>query len=154
MNRAAVAAGRGQGRDQARRSRPAAVLAALIITFVVALAAGRHSVADIAGGLGFALVAAVALAMSAGHGDAGRRILLAVSTVAWGVRLAAHIARRSRGAGEDPRYAKMPAKAPGSPADLRLDRGHRWQECLNDCRASAVTAPCPAYQAKAAHGPS
>ena len=32
----------------------------------------------------------------------------------WGLRLAAHIARRGRGRGEDPRYERMLAKAPGS----------------------------------------
>ena len=94
----------------------AAVLAAMMVTFAVALAAGRHSVVDTGWGLGFALVAIVAFTTSAGHGDAGRRVLLVVTTVAWGVRLAAHIGWRSRGAGEDPRYAKMLAKAPGSPA--------------------------------------
>lgn len=94
----------------------AAVLVLLVATFGIALAAGRHSVVDNVWGLGFALVAVVALATSAGHGDAGRRILLAVTTAAWGIRLAAHISRRNRGTSEDPRYAEMLAKAPGSPA--------------------------------------
>jgi steroid 5-alpha reductase family enzyme len=94
----------------------AAVLALLMATFAVALAAGRHSVVDTVWGLGFALVAIVAFAASAGHGNDGRRLLLTFATAVWGVRLAAHIGWRSRGAGEDPRYAEMLAKAPGSPA--------------------------------------
>jgi steroid 5-alpha reductase family enzyme len=34
----------------------------------------------------------------------------------WGLRLAAHIARRNAGKGEDPRYADIQARASGSPA--------------------------------------
>jgi steroid 5-alpha reductase family enzyme len=63
---------------------------------------GRHNVVDVAWGLGFAVVALVGA--PAGTGDPGRRLLAAALTVIWGVRLAAHIAWRSRGRGEDPRY--------------------------------------------------
>ncbi len=44
---------------------------------------------------------------SAGHGDDRRRWVLLVITLVWGLRLALHMAVRSRGKGEDPRYAKM-----------------------------------------------
>jgi steroid 5-alpha reductase family enzyme len=98
----------------------AAVVALMLVTFAISLAVGRNSVVDTAWGLGFALVAVVSLATSAGHGDLGRRLLLTLATVAWGVRLAAHIGWRSRGAGEDPRYAAMLAKAPGSRAAYAL----------------------------------
>jgi steroid 5-alpha reductase family enzyme len=93
-----------------------AVLALLMVTFAVALRVGRHSVVDTVWGLGFALAAVVALVTSAGHGNGDRRLLLTVATAVWGVRLAAHIGWRSRGASEDPRYAAMLAKAPGSAA--------------------------------------
>ncbi|MFD8015391.1 DUF1295 domain-containing protein, partial [Streptomyces sp. NPDC059762] len=43
-----------------------------------------------------------------------RRLLVAAATVVWGLRLAAHIAHRSRGHGEDPRYTALLAKAPGN----------------------------------------
>ncbi|MFF4185271.1 DUF1295 domain-containing protein [Streptomyces sp. NPDC001691] len=92
----------------------AAVLAVLLITFAVAVASGMHRVVDIAWGLGFTAVAFVAYAVSAGRGDDARRLLVTLATAVWGLRLAAHIAWRGRGHGEDPRYDRMLAKAPGS----------------------------------------
>ncbi|MCL6299907.1 DUF1295 domain-containing protein [Streptomyces kronopolitis] len=91
-----------------------AALAVLLATFAVARARGLHRLVDIAWGVAFALVALVGWALSAGHGDDGRRLLVTVLTVVWGLRLAAHIARRGRGHGEDPRYERMLARAPGS----------------------------------------
>ena len=92
-----------------------AVVVLLGITLVVALRVGKHAVVDVTWGLGFAAVAVTAYALSAGEGDAGRRLLVTLLTVVWGVRLAVHIGRRSRGHGEDPRYAAMLAEAPGNP---------------------------------------
>jgi steroid 5-alpha reductase family enzyme len=61
------------------------------------------------------VVAALTLALSAGHGgDAGRRILVLTLTAVWGLRLAAHIFRRNRGRGEDPRYQRMLRQLTGS----------------------------------------
>ncbi|MFE0420193.1 DUF1295 domain-containing protein [Streptomyces tendae] len=54
------------------------------------------------------------VAAAAGAGDPGRRTPVAVLTVVWGLRLAAHIARRGRGHGEDPRYDALLAKARGN----------------------------------------
>jgi steroid 5-alpha reductase family enzyme len=90
----------------------AAVGALLFATFVVALTVGRYNVVDAVWGLGFAVIAAVAFGMSAGHGDASRRYLLLGATVIWGVRLASYMWLRSRGKGEDPRYAQMLDKVP------------------------------------------
>ena len=90
----------------------AAVTALLLATFAIALTAGRFNVVDVSWGLGFAVAAVVALAASAGHGAGLRRDLLAAATVVWGLRLAAYIGWRSRGQGEDPRYAEMLSKAP------------------------------------------
>ncbi|MGH3375875.1 MAG: DUF1295 domain-containing protein [Actinoallomurus sp.] len=90
----------------------ATVVVVLAVTFVVARAQGRHSVVDVAWGLGFPAVAVVGHAVSGG--DSGRRLLVTVLTVVWGVRLAAHIAWRSRGGDEDPRYEALLAGAPGS----------------------------------------
>lgn len=89
-----------------------AVAALLAITFAVAVDRRRHAVLDVAWGLGFVLVAVVSVAMSTGHGDAGRRFLLAALVSVWGLRLALHIARRNAGHGEDPRYEAILAKAP------------------------------------------
>ncbi|MGV9591125.1 DUF1295 domain-containing protein [Streptomyces tendae] len=94
----------------------AAALAVMLATFAVAVRKGVHRVVDVAWGLGFAAVAVVtwAVAAAAGEGGAGRRTLVAALTVVWGLRLAAHIARRGRGHGEDPRYDAMLAKARGN----------------------------------------
>ncbi|MFJ5264779.1 DUF1295 domain-containing protein [Streptomyces sp. NPDC088387] len=91
-----------------------AALGVMLITFAVAVRKGLHRIVDIAWGLGFAAVAAVTCLASAGTGDPGRRLLVTVLTVVWGVRLAAHIARRGRGHGEDPRYEAMLSKASGN----------------------------------------
>ncbi|WP_260613838.1 DUF1295 domain-containing protein [Streptomyces sp. WAC07061] len=91
-------------------------LAVMLLTFAVALVKGVHRIVDSAWGLAFAAVAVVAWFLSAGHGDPARRTLVALATVVWGLRLAVHIARRGRGHGEDPRYARMLARAPGSTA--------------------------------------
>ncbi|MGX1562569.1 DUF1295 domain-containing protein [Streptomyces sp. NPDC055506] len=91
-----------------------AALAVMLVTFAVAVRKGVHRIVDVAWGLGFTAVAVTAFVASAGNGDPGRRILVTVLTVVWGLRLALHIARRGRGHGEDPRYEEMLAKAPGS----------------------------------------
>jgi steroid 5-alpha reductase family enzyme len=88
------------------------VAVVLAITFAVARAQGRHTVVDVAWGLGFAVVAVVGYL--AGDGDPGRRLLAAALTVVWGVRLGAHIAWRSRGGEEDPRYEALLRRAPGN----------------------------------------
>jgi len=92
----------------------AGIAALLALTFAVAVRQHRHSVIDTVWGLGFVVVAAVSWVLSAGYGDAGRRLLLLVLVAVWGVRLAVHIAARARGGPEDPRYVDMLAKAPGS----------------------------------------
>jgi steroid 5-alpha reductase family enzyme len=92
----------------------AAALAVMLITFAVALRVGMHRVVDVAWGLAFVAVAVQTYAASAGAGDPGRRLLVTVLTTVWGLRLAAHIARRGRGHGEDPRYEQMLGRARGN----------------------------------------
>lgn len=92
----------------------AAAFAVMLGTFAVAVRRGLHRIVDVAWGLGFTAVAATTFLASSQAGDTGRRVLVTVLTAAWGLRLAAHIARRGRGHGEDPRYARMLAKAPGN----------------------------------------
>lgn len=113
----------------------AAALAVLLAAFAVGAARGVHRVVDVAWGAAFAAVAAVTFVLSSGvlspgHGDAGRRLLATVLTAAWGLRLAVHIARRGRGKGEDPRYARMLARAPGSPALYALRTVYLAQAAL------------------------
>ncbi|MEV5976719.1 DUF1295 domain-containing protein [Streptomyces sp. NPDC052114] len=92
----------------------AAALGVMLITFAVAVRKGMHRVVDVAWGLGFTAVAGVSFLASADTGDPGRRLLVTVLTAVWGLRLAGHIARRGRGHGEDPRYERMLARAPGN----------------------------------------
>ncbi|MFF4102820.1 DUF1295 domain-containing protein [Streptomyces sp. NPDC001903] len=91
-------------------------LTVMLLTFALATVKGVHRIVDSAWGLSFAAVAVVAWFLSAGHGDPARRTVVALATVVWGLRLSVHIARRGRGQGEDPRYARMLARAPGSRA--------------------------------------
>ncbi len=90
-----------------------AASAVLLATFAVARAKGVHRVVDVAWGVAFAAVAAASFATSAGHGGSGVRVLVTAATAVWGLRLAAHIAWRGHGRGEDPRYERLLAKAPG-----------------------------------------
>ncbi|MGJ6966463.1 DUF1295 domain-containing protein [Streptosporangium sp. G11] len=91
----------------------AAALAVLLaLTLAVALRVGRHSVIDVAWGLGFALVALVSYLLS--DGDPVLRLLASALTAIWGLRLALHIGRRNAGEGEDPRYERMLGRATGN----------------------------------------
>lgn len=91
-----------------------ALVAVLAGTFVSSRVAGKHTVIDVAWGLLFCAVAIGAFAATGGYGDATRRVLLLVLPLVWGLRLAGHIGRRTRGASEDPRYEKMLARARGN----------------------------------------
>jgi len=85
---------------------PYAALIAVYMTawFVVALIRKDNSIADIAWGLGFVLIAAVSLLR---RGDrAGRPVLATTLIFIWGLRLAIHILLRNRKRGEDSRYAE------------------------------------------------
>ncbi|HEY2834498.1 MAG TPA: DUF1295 domain-containing protein [Sporichthyaceae bacterium] len=90
----------------------AAVVVLLGATFAVARRLGKHSVVDVAWGLGFVVVALVSLAVSGDAGNTDRRRLITAMVVLWGARLAWHIGRRNAGHGEDPRYAAMLATVP------------------------------------------
>jgi steroid 5-alpha reductase family enzyme len=82
---------------------------AMVVTALVSRRVGRISVVDVTWGLAFVAVALVSavLAGALGTDDAWRSWLLALLVGVWGGRLAWHIGRRSRGHGEDPRYAEL-----------------------------------------------
>jgi steroid 5-alpha reductase family enzyme len=92
----------------------AAALALMVVTFLVGLLRGKHSVVDVAWGLGFVAVGVLTYCFSVGVGDDSRRLLVMALTVVWGVRLAVYIAARNWGYGEDPRYDKLLSRAPGN----------------------------------------
>lgn len=75
------------------------------VTFAIARRVGRYNVVDVAWGVGFVAIAAVAATL--GHGDAARRWLLLALVAIWGLRLAWHIHAKTVGKGEDPRYAAL-----------------------------------------------
>lgn len=82
----------------------AAVVVLMAATALVSRAVGRVSVVDVTWGLGFVVVALVAVVL----GDEPVRWLLLVMVGAWGLRLAWHIGRRQlQHPHEDPRYAEM-----------------------------------------------
>lgn len=105
-------------------------LAVLLAAFAVGRAKGMHRVVDIAWGAAFAAVALVSYALSAGYGDDGRRLLVTTATMLWGLRLALHISQRGRGHGEDPRYERLLAKAPGNRAAYALRMVYLLQAAL------------------------
>jgi steroid 5-alpha reductase family enzyme len=70
--------------------------------FAVALIRKDNSIADVAWGLGFILVAAFTFLR---RGSLARPALVTALVAIWGLRLAAHILLRNRKRGEDPRYA-------------------------------------------------
>lgn len=91
----------------------AVALAVVLAAFAVGVAGGRHRVVDVAWGVGFAAIALATYVLSAGDGDPVRRAVATALTVVWGLRLAGHLAWRSRGQGEDRRYERLLARARG-----------------------------------------
>jgi steroid 5-alpha reductase family enzyme len=95
---------------------PCAALVAAYMTlwFVVALIKKDNSVADIAWGLGFVLIATVTFLRRAfpvlDPPSLALPFLITVLVVIWGLRLTAHILVRNRKRGEDPRYAEWRRK--------------------------------------------
>ena len=87
----------------------AASLAILVVvhgvTFLNGRRIGRYNVVDVAWGIGFVAVAAVAAGV--GTGDLFRRVLLLILVAVWGLRLAWHMTVKSAGKGEDPRYRDL-----------------------------------------------
>jgi steroid 5-alpha reductase family enzyme len=84
------------------------VLALLMVhsvTFLIGRRIGRYNVVDVAWGVGFVAVAAVAATL--GSGDPTRRWLLLALVAIWGLRLSWHIHRKTAGKGEDRRYADL-----------------------------------------------
>jgi steroid 5-alpha reductase family enzyme len=80
------------------------IIVYMSVIFLIALLKKDNSIADIAWGLGFILIAAITFFL--GKGTSARQILLNSLVLAWGSRLAVHIFMRNRTRGEDYRYAR------------------------------------------------
>ncbi|MFN2561653.1 MAG: DUF1295 domain-containing protein [Jatrophihabitans sp.] len=109
----------------------------LLATFVVAKIVGKHSVIDTTWGLLFVAIAIVVFARSEGHAWDVRRWLLFLLPALWGLRLAQHIARRTIGRPEDPRYEQLLAKGRGNPDLYAL----RMVYLLQGVLAFVIAAP-------------
>jgi steroid 5-alpha reductase family enzyme len=82
-----------------------AITSLMAATWLVSLAVRDASIVDIVWGLGFVAVAWVSFAVA--DGSEARRWLVVTLTTLWGIRLAAHLAWRNLGKGEDHRYQAM-----------------------------------------------
>lgn len=95
-----------------------AVAATISVAFVVGRVRHRYRDIDVFWPLGFVAVAIAGFASTAGtDADAVQRFLLLGTVTLWGGRLATHLAWRSRGQGEDPRYEAImrSSQGPGEP---------------------------------------
>ena len=79
-----------------------AVLGCMTTLWILSLIIKDSSIVDIFWGVGFIVITGPTFALSGGF--AGRKLLVLILVVIWGLRLAIHIARRNIGMGEDKRY--------------------------------------------------
>ena len=82
-----------------------ALAGCMLALWVISLRLRDASIVDVFWGLGFVLTAWITLATSSGASPRAR--LAASLTTLWGLRLAAYLAWRNLGKGEDARYAAM-----------------------------------------------
>ena len=83
-----------------------AIVALMLVMWVISVVITNASIVDIVWGLGFVLVA-WAVRLTTDQGDDARQWLLVAMTTAWGLRLAVHLFIRNHGHGEDYRYRAM-----------------------------------------------
>lgn len=107
---------------------------------------GSVTVIDTVWGAGFAAVAVAGLFVTWADEGNGLRMLVAALTVVWGVRLAVHIGRRNRGAGEDKRYADLFERHPGG----RVSVAARWVCAPQAAALWFVSLPVQVSQASTA----
>lgn len=86
------------------------VLLFLTLAFWAAKQRNRLDTVDTAWGLGFILLAWATY----GQSPQAHSLIVAIMVSIWGLRLSAHIFRRARRSGEDPRYQEMTRKWQGS----------------------------------------
>lgn len=89
------------------------LLTAVTLLWILSLLLHDASIVDVFWGLGFVAVFWLGYAVTPQpHG--ARQLLVGLLVTIWGVRLAAHIARRNWGRGEDFRYARWREEAGGA----------------------------------------
>lgn len=83
-----------------------ALLACVVLLWLLSIRLRDISIIDIFWGPGFGVVAVVGylIAVDAGSGAEPRRLLVTILTVVWALRLGAYLWWRNAGKGEDPRY--------------------------------------------------
>jgi steroid 5-alpha reductase family enzyme len=108
----------------------AAAIVLVLAVFAAAVRRRRFDLIDSAWGLGFAVVAVITYALSAGRGDPLARSAAAAPTVVWGLRLAVHIHTRNRGRGEDRRYVEIAGRAGDRVRRYMLTRVYLTQAVL------------------------
>lgn len=87
----------------------AAVLAMMIIGWLISLRYRNVSIVDSLWGLGFVLIAWITFFLA--DGFLGRKGLIAILTTIWGLRLSIYLGKRNWRAGEDPRYGQWRQKS-------------------------------------------
>jgi steroid 5-alpha reductase family enzyme len=85
-----------------------AVAVMMIIGWIISLVTKNVTVVDSLWGIGFVLIAWITFGLADGY--TGRKLLLAVLTTLWGLRLTAYLSWRNAGKGEDPRYGAWRAR--------------------------------------------
>ena len=86
-----------------------AVVAMMIIGWLISLWYRNVTIVDSLWGLGFVLIAWITFSLS--DGFAGRKTFIAVLVTVWGMRLSVYLSRRNWKGGEDPRYGEWRKKS-------------------------------------------
>ena len=87
----------------------AAVVAMMIIGWIISLKYRNVTIVDSLWGLGFVLIVWITFFLT--DGFLGRKALIAVLATVWGMRLSFYLSRRNWGTGEDPRYGEWRIKS-------------------------------------------
>lgn len=83
-------------------------ISAMALLWLLSLRLRNASIVDVFWGVGFVVIAWTTCALT--PDESPRRMLVALMTTIWGVRLAVYLASRNHGKGEDYRYREMRAR--------------------------------------------
>lgn len=95
--------------------------AAMALATVVERRTGNSGWIDVVWTFGLGATGVLGALLPFGDAPLARRLLVAALALAWALRLGLHIARRTRGIAEDPRYAKL-RRDWGERADAQMAR--------------------------------